>query len=80
VAKGEWKNTTALVDAAISILNQWSSMTDEDAPSWEAFKSLQEDNPALWLALTQPDGDEWFRKLPLASVYPPLGLQSQKLP
>lgn len=61
-------------------MNQFSSMTDDDAPSWEMFKALQEDNPALWQALTQPDGDEWFGKLPLVSVYPPLGLESMRLP
>lgn len=35
-------------------MNQWSSMTDEDAPSWEKFKALQEDNPDLYSILSQP--------------------------
>lgn len=56
-------------------VNQWSSMTDDEAPRWEIFKGLQEDNPAMmWLLQDhEPDAaDEWFGKLPLVSVYPPL--------
>jgi hypothetical protein len=32
-------------------VNQWTSMTDDDAPTWAAFQSLRDDNPALWEAL-----------------------------
>ena len=56
-------------------VNQWSSMTDEDAPSWAAFQSLRDDNPAMMYLLTAgEDADSaWFGdKLPLVSVYPPL--------
>jgi hypothetical protein len=35
--------------------NQWSSMTDDDAPRWAEFQSLREDNPLLWLAVSDPD-------------------------
>ena len=56
-------------------VNQWSSMTDNDAPRWATFQSLQEDNPAVLLLLQGQilDAEEgWFCKLPLVSVYPPL--------
>lgn len=56
-------------------VNQWSSMTDEDAPSWAAFQSLRDDNPAMMHLLTAGEEADsaWFGdKLPLVSVYPPL--------
>jgi len=56
-------------------VNQWSSMTDDDAPSWAAFQSLRDDNPAMMHLLTVDEGSDsaWFGdKLPLVSVYPPL--------
>jgi hypothetical protein len=39
-------------------VNQWSSMTDEDAPRWAEFQSLRDDNPLLWAAISDPDSED----------------------
>ena len=36
-------------------VNQWSSMTDEDAPRWAEFQSLRDDYLPLWRAVSDPD-------------------------
>lgn len=50
-------------------VNQWSSMTDGDAPTWASFLSLREDNPTLFWLLAQDSehaelAGEWFGDLP----------------
>ena len=32
-------------------VNQWSSMTDDDAPTWAEFQSLRDDYPLVWRAI-----------------------------
>lgn len=77
VAEETEKKENARIQDAV---NQWSSMTDEDAPSWEAFKALQEDNPVMLMLLqSQPDID-LLDKPPLVSVYPPLVATRAGLP
>jgi hypothetical protein len=39
-------------------VNQWSSMTDDDAPTWAEFQSLREDHPKLWHAVTDPESEK----------------------
>jgi hypothetical protein len=36
-------------------VNQWSSMTDDDEPTWAEFQSLREDHPNLWRVVTDPE-------------------------
>jgi hypothetical protein len=36
-------------------VNQWSSLTDAEAPRWAEFQSLRDDYPALWSAISGPD-------------------------
>lgn len=36
-------------------VNQWSSMTDDDAPKWASFQSLRDDNPTIWRAIVDED-------------------------
>jgi hypothetical protein len=39
-------------------VNQWSSMTDDDAPTWAEFQSLRDDHPTLWRAIADPDSKD----------------------
>jgi hypothetical protein len=36
-------------------VNQFPSMTDEEAPTWAQFQSLQDDEPYLWRIISDPD-------------------------
>lgn len=36
-------------------VNQWSSMTDADAPTWAEFQSLQQDHPLILSAIRNPE-------------------------
>jgi hypothetical protein len=45
-------------DHIADAVNQWSSMTDEDAPTWAQFQSLRDDNPVLWRAISDSDSKD----------------------